>query len=130
MPEDIVAILNDPSLSADGNPENLTTKEILKRYGDIRSSAIPQPSPSTASPSSARPQRHNGRPGALTQGDPQAWQNESSVRHVGAPYAGNGYGVGTPPPIHTPDPMGSPQRASARFAPGQQQGPLGITGAG
>jgi hypothetical protein len=139
-----VAILNEAAFNTDpSNSETLTTKEVLKRYGDLRSSAVPQPSPSTTSPSSARPQRHGGRPGAVTHPDPMAWQNEASVRHIGGnggyapppPPGGNGYaGLATPPPVHTPDYTGSPgQRSSARFAgpPGQQpQGPLGITGAG
>jgi hypothetical protein len=108
----------------EGNAE-LTTKEILKRFGEI--GKAPQTTMATSpnaysasSPGGTRNQQ--GRAGAVQHvaQDPMAWQNEASVRHVGA---------GQPPPAgYQGEPAGSPHRQSQfRY---QNQGPLGITGAG
>ncbi|PSK42286.1 Rho-type GTPase-activating protein 1 [Elsinoe australis] len=101
IPEDLSLILNDSSLfsaSAD-----ITTKEILKRYGDRaraptinNPSQTPQPSSTFegpapgAAPGTPRSRDQNGRPTITpvatrvdrdeVQGN--AWSNESSVRHV------------------------------------------------
>lgn len=107
MPEDLSLILNDSSLFS-ATPD-ITTKEILKRYGDR---ARVGPSPSYGPPglnhsstdpiisggnSSPPPSTHHSTPKSRdgrssapivtrVDTDPEqanAWQNESSVRHVG-----------------------------------------------
>ena len=87
VPEDLQSILSDSSmfdLSAE-----LTTKEILKRVGEL--GKIPQTTVQTI------PAQHNsGRSStpvvARIETDPASWQTESSVRHVG----GNGPGKNNP----------------------------------
>ncbi|KAE9970296.1 hypothetical protein BLS_004972 [Venturia inaequalis] len=128
VPEDILSILHDSSLF-EGNAE-LTTKDILKRWGEI--GRVPQTTTITTPP---------GRGGGSRQGrstqvqhiaqDPMAWQNEASVRHVGQGHPG--YGA-TPPQqlaqgqYHD---TGSPNRNSQFRSSGiQKPGALGITGAG
>ncbi|KAI4280523.1 MAG: hypothetical protein L6R38_004385 [Xanthoria sp. 2 TBL-2021] len=101
VPEDLQSILNDSSLF--NNSSDITTKEILKRYGEIGRSAAHHPQitdPSnTNTPNEPRP---NSRECNTTNGsnpaaraaapiithvdtDPyqaNGWQKESSVRHV------------------------------------------------
>lgn len=76
-------MLNDPNLF-EGSAE-LTTKEILKRYGEIGKHLPPPQSvtPPSASRSATRPA--HGRPGNLVAQDPHSWPAESSVRPVGGP---------------------------------------------
>ncbi|KAF2674158.1 RhoGAP-domain-containing protein [Microthyrium microscopicum] len=135
VPEEIVSVLNDPSLFE--NNTDLTTKELLKRFGDIgRFPAGGMPSPGIRQHTGSRPSQ--GRSGNVVAQDPQAWQNEASVRHVGSGATPSGnftygpsHGVGTPPQQFTPDPNGSPQRQSHNYRghPGPT-GPMGVTGAG
>lgn len=118
-------ILNDSSLFS--NSADITTKEILKRYGD-RAKA-PQISSGPSGPGGGHaqsdsfnrnaempnPQRVDTDPNMAT-----AWQNESSVRHVGGegglggapslPYA-SGSGARNSSESH-----GSPNRGSMRPA--------------
>ena len=89
VPEDLAMILNDSSLFS--NSADITTKEILKRYGDRAKAPTYGSAPSglganngTTSPTPV-----------ATRIDPDvqnAWQNESSVRHVGSDL------TNTPPP--------------------------------
>lgn len=131
VPEDILSILHDSSLF-EGNAE-LTTKDILKRWGEI--GRVPQTTTITTPP---------GRGGGSRQGrstqvqhiaqDPMAWQNETSVRHVGPGGQGHpGYGA-TPPqqfPQNQYHDAGSPNRNSQFRSSGiQKPGVLGVTGAG
>ncbi|KAL8871530.1 MAG: hypothetical protein Q9174_002659 [Haloplaca sp. 1 TL-2023] len=98
VPEDLQSILNDSSLF--NNPSDITTKEILKRYGDIGRSAAQQPQ--ITDPSKTNEPLPNSRESNTTNGsnpaargtapvithvntDPYSgnhWQKESSVRHV------------------------------------------------
>ena len=82
------------------NPSDITTKEILKRYGDIGTNGGPRRQVETTEQSSpGRSKDGSGRALApvLTRVDTDAnqahaWQKESSVRHVqesSAPYAGS-----------------------------------------
>ena len=97
MPDDIQSILNDNTLF--NNPSDITTKEILKRYGEVvKSPARPVgPSQTSLAPDGnpmidSLPRREtSGNARAGTSGftrvdtDPsqaRAWQKESSVRHV------------------------------------------------
>ena len=89
VPEDLLSILNDPHLFANG--ADVTTKDILKRYGDI--SRRPQPKQHMIVTSSPPQSREGGRPPStpvfhrvdsdLTQS--VAWQRESSARPSGGP---------------------------------------------
>ena len=80
-------ILNDSSLFS--NSADITTKEILKRYGD-RAKAPTVNNP--MSPGGEEPPRSREGRGEATvvhrvdsdQHQQNAWQNESSVRHVGS----------------------------------------------
>ena len=130
VPEDLLSILSDSNLFE--NSAELTTKEILKRWTEI--GKVPQITTVTT----PGPRGQKSREGwtAVTQvnQDPQAWQNESSVRHVGP--GSMTYGpspMGTPPqPQYQQqgDSQGSPNRHSQFRNSGlQKQGPLGITGA-
>jgi len=84
VPEDLALILNDSSLFS--NSADITTKEILKRYGD-RARA---PTANTAGGNSAGDNSTMSPPPSApvvtrVDTDPHqenAWQNESSVRHV------------------------------------------------
>ncbi|KAF2147712.1 putative Rho GTPase activator [Myriangium duriaei CBS 260.36] len=99
IPEDLSFILNDSSLFS--SSADITTKEILKRYGDrAKAPTITYGAPTTQGQStfdstaggggSPRPRDANGRPSMTpvatrvdrdeVQGN--AWSNESSVRHV------------------------------------------------
>ncbi|KAL9584692.1 MAG: hypothetical protein Q9203_004564 [Teloschistes exilis] len=103
VPEDLQSILNDSSLF--NNPSDITTKEILKRYGDIGRSTAQHPQitdplkPNTNNtneplPSSRESNTTNGPSPALRATAPvithvdtdpyqaKGWQKESSVRHV------------------------------------------------
>jgi hypothetical protein len=125
-------MLNDSNLF-EGNAE-LTTKEILKRWGKIgkltQASTSPGPSRSNAG------HQAQGRTGTFTHvaQDTHAWQNESSVRHVGASNMTYGQSGNTPPAAFSNannDPAGSPHRQSQfRSNAFPNQGALGITGTG
>ncbi|KAL8948074.1 MAG: hypothetical protein Q9222_005704 [Ikaeria aurantiellina] len=101
VPEDLQSILNDSSLF--NNSSDITTKEILKRYGDIGRSAAQRPlitDPSKNNdnneplPNSRESNTTNGSNPAARAAAPvithvdtdpyqaNVWQKESSVRHV------------------------------------------------
>lgn len=121
-------ILNDSSLFS--NSADITTKEILKRYGD-RAKA-----PTVNSGQASNVVANNGitsPPGAApvvhrVDTDPNqqtAWQNESSVRHV----AGD---TMTPPTLPYVNPSasteshGSPNRGSVRSGVYDKQRAMGL----
>jgi hypothetical protein len=111
VPEDLQSILSDSSLF--NNTSDITTKEILKRYGDIATSAAHRPQittqPPDAPPSSKDSSANTSRATApiITHVDTdpytsQPWPKESSVRHVQGPgaaplYPAVGDSRGTPP---------------------------------
>ncbi|WPG97747.1 Rho-type GTPase-activating protein 1 [Acrodontium crateriforme] len=120
VPEDLAMILNDSSLFS--KDADITTKEILKRYGD-------RAKPPTVN-SNQPPQAHNGHVPSSSSGgttspspvatrvdrDPNmqnAWQNESSVRHVRSDNPGAG---GQTPP-HLPYAQGRGSEDSHRGSP-------------
>ncbi len=97
------SILNDTSLF--NNSSDITTKEILKRYGDIGTNGVRHQVETNQSPIS-RSKEGSGRALApvVTRVDTDtsqatAWQKESSVRHVqenSLPYQGNPNNQNTP----------------------------------
>ncbi|KAF2718820.1 GTPase-activating protein-like protein of the rho/rac family [Polychaeton citri CBS 116435] len=110
VPEDLAMILNDSSLFS--NSADITTKEILKRYGDrvkppvptivkapgastsIQDASIPGGKVMSATDAGGSPQSRSHESNGGRNGTPvaqrvdtdlnqqSAWQNESSVRHV------------------------------------------------
>jgi hypothetical protein len=140
-------------LADDSSPE-LTSKEIMRQWEQRGKTALvpttaPGSSPRNPSGASSRKDQRNAP--QITQADNnlQAWQGESSVRHVGgghnyAPSSTHNtppqaaYDLGTPnlPYSHGPAPgsteshrTGSPHRHSYR-SPAIQKQPLGTAGAG
>ncbi|KAI9798842.1 MAG: hypothetical protein M1825_004965 [Sarcosagium campestre] len=102
VPEDLQSILEDSSLFT--NNADLTTKEILKRYGDIARNPGPQRTVVAADspPSRSRDGRGNVPVATRVDTDPSqetAWRNESSVRHVQGPGTGASYASGS---VNTP----------------------------
>jgi hypothetical protein len=105
VPEDLQSILSDPSLF--NSTSDITTKEILKRYGDLGQNGGPRHQVETESPQSSRSKDGGQRPLApvvtRVDTDPSqayAWQKESSVRHVQEPsaaYGGSSSNQNTPP---------------------------------
>ncbi|KAF4635516.1 hypothetical protein G7Y89_g2572 [Cudoniella acicularis] len=106
VPEDLQSILSDPSLF--NNSSDITTKEILKRYGDIGTNGGPRHQVETTEGSPlGRSKDNGGRAQApmvtRVDTDPSqayAWQKESSVRHVqepSIPYAAGQSNQSTPP---------------------------------
>jgi hypothetical protein len=88
IPEDLQSILSDQTLFRE-NAE-VTTKEILKRYGDIaRGSFSQKPENGGETFTITTPNRNNSAPAsARIETDPSqdaAWQMQSSVRHVPGP---------------------------------------------
>lgn len=90
MPEDLSLILNDSTLFSAS--AEITTKEILKRYGDrTKVPSSTQAGGDSVPPQSLTPKSRESRGSApvvtRVDTDPEqasAWQNESSVRHVAA----------------------------------------------
>ena len=138
VPEDLAMILNDSSLFS--NSADITTKEILKRYGDrakaprvsspaanaTKTESYGDASSPAAQPSRSYSTREGGAPVAhRVDTDPNmatAWQNESSVRHVGSD-------LGTPSlpyanPRSSQESHGSPSRSSMR-SPAWDRRPMG-----
>jgi hypothetical protein len=143
VPEDILFVLENPTIF-EGSAD-LTTKEILKRIAEI--DKRPQPtSPAMVSPggrthTQQRPSQGRNV-GSVVSQDPQAWHNETTVRHVGGAGAGPGpgpnnfnygpsqHGMSTPPVQYPPGATASPGRQDQfRSDFRGQQGPMGI-GAG
>ncbi len=103
VPEDLQSILTDSSLH--NSSAELTTKEILSRYGDIvrgnvqtsqatvQAADAPAQGPLSASSSN----RSAGPVAQRVDVDPyqaNAWQKQSSVRHVQNNYPSGGSGTG------------------------------------
>ncbi|KAJ9245833.1 hypothetical protein DTO271D3_6079 [Paecilomyces variotii] len=88
VPDDLQSILNDTSFF--NNSAEITTKEILKRYGDFGKGALPQRVGTSVDVSGqTTSSRGNNTPvAARIETDPSqatAWQMQSSVRHVQTP---------------------------------------------
>jgi len=154
VPEDLQSILSDPTLF--NNPSDITTKEILKRYGDIGTNGGPRRQVETEQSSLGRSKDGRALAPVVTRvdGDPSqayAWQKESSVRHIqepSAPYAGNPSNQNTPPQQQwqgedlerpspyshragTPDSQHENPRQYRNSGWGRpQNGSVGVTGAG
>ena len=110
VPEDIQSVLGDKEIF--NNMPEVTTKEILKRYGEIAKTPEHHAGgvrPEMVETQTSRPSEMNGnntRPGAplITRVDTDpsqlnAWQKESSVRHV------QGIGPSYPPTNHNTPPQ-------------------------
>ena len=102
MPEDLQSILSDPSLF--NTSSDITTKEILKRYGDLSLNGGPRHQVETeAAQNRPKDQRPLAPVVTRVDTDPSqayAWQKESSVRHVQDPstaYGGTASNQNTPP---------------------------------
>ncbi|PKY07140.1 putative Rho GTPase activator [Aspergillus campestris IBT 28561] len=86
IPEDLQSVLSDPSLFKENS--EVTTKDILKRYGDIaRGSFSPNPANGgeTVTITNSNSRGANAPTSARIEGEPSqdaAWQMQSSVRHV------------------------------------------------
>lgn len=95
VPEDLALILNDSSLFS--SSADITTKEILKRYGDrAKAPVVSSPSVNAAKTDSYGDVQSPVAPGLVERSAPPvntfanrtqvdeaaAWGNESSVRHV------------------------------------------------
>ncbi|KAF8467714.1 hypothetical protein BDZ91DRAFT_813281 [Kalaharituber pfeilii] len=96
VPEDILSVLNDSNLFA--NSADLTTKDILKRYGEIVNRPAASRLAATASNANnsnyeSPPKSRDGRGGAPVyhrvdaDGDPSnsAWQRDAPVKHIQTP---------------------------------------------
>ena len=87
VPEDFQSILSDPGFF--NNSSEITTKEILKKYGEIAAAGVQRRPDLNESSSMGRSKQGSGRALApvvtRVDTDPSqvtAWQKESSVRHV------------------------------------------------
>lgn len=106
VPEDLQSILSDQALF--NNPSDITTKEILKRYGDIGANSGPRHQVETEQSPLGRNKDGRALAPVVTRVDTDpsqayAWQKEASVRHVQessapstAPYGGSS-NQNTPP---------------------------------
>ncbi|KAK3724854.1 Rho-type GTPase activating protein Rga1 [Vermiconidia calcicola] len=138
VPEDLATILNDSSLFS--NNAEITTKEILKRYGDrAKTPTVSNDNRTDASSPVASHATFAGNANAAQRVDTDpnmanAWQNESSVRHVGSDMAsGQGGGTANPPNLPYAQPRrsgesdGSPNRGSGmRGAAWDKQRAMGM----
>ncbi|KAI9829890.1 MAG: hypothetical protein M1826_005312 [Phylliscum demangeonii] len=102
VPEDLQSILNDNTLF--NGSADITTKEILKRYGNVVRSGGPPRTVANQDASSSHSKEGRGNVPIATRVDTDpsqatAWQKESSVRHVEA-----GAGPANTPPQGPMDP--------------------------
>ncbi|KAL1996287.1 hypothetical protein VTN49DRAFT_339 [Thermomyces lanuginosus] len=129
VPEDLQSILNDASFFKDN--ADITTKDILKRYGDFGkgnvAQRIAQQSSSEQGGGSSGAIRGNNSPAtARIESDPSqaaAWQMQSSVRHVQG-------GPSHPPESSQPDDQSRDRSASESQQPESQQVPYRPYGGG
>ncbi|KAB2574058.1 Rho GTPase activator [Lasiodiplodia theobromae] len=131
VPEDLQSILADSSMF-DLNAE-LTTKEILKRVGEL--GKIPQatvPGPQQANRNSGS--RSSAPVVARIESDPASYQAESSVRHVGGQRDNGELGPPQPPygnaSSDSHSDRGSPSRYRENRSSQYQRPGVGVTGAG
>ncbi len=123
MPDDLVDILNDPTLFS--NNGEITTKEILKRFGDRPMNGGAR----SYGDVTEIVNRHDNsiRPLARrVETDPSVWQDERSVRPMQdppMPYAGpNNNSQNTPPPKwRGPEEGGQPSPYAQEFDPSAGQ---------
>lgn len=125
MPEDIQSLLTDNTLF--GGEAQLTTKQILKRWDEVQKGTVPSgqrhiqaaDSPAHGPPSSTGSQR--SKP-VVTRVDTDphqadAWQKQSSVRHVqGGQAPGQFDGLNMPQPtfeFHAPNSPYARERAGS-----------------
>lgn len=137
VPEDLQSILTDSSLH-DGSAE-LTTKEILVRYGDIVKGNVQSNQPFVQAadapaqvPLSASSSRSPGPVATRVDVDPyqaNAWQKQSSVRHVQNAYPAGSNGAGLSAPQQEFN-FSAPNSPYARDRSGSQgsQGSFGQVG--
>lgn len=124
-------VLNDSSLFS--SSADITTKEILKRYGDRAKAPTIHSAPGGESSNNGTTSPAGGPLATRVEADPSmqsAWQHETSVRHVGAgdasatppslPYAANGGRR------DSGDSHGSPNRGSIRGAQYDKQRAMGV----
>jgi hypothetical protein len=133
-----VDLLND-----DSSPE-LTPKEIMRQWEQRGKTPFTTvPSPRNAGGASSRKDQRNAPQITQADNNPQAYQTESSVRHVGGGVNHHGsppqgYDLATPnlpysqraPGSTESHRTGSPHRHSYRPPPFQKQTQLGTAGAG
>lgn len=141
--------MSDPTLFKE-NAE-VTTKEILKRYGDIaRGSFSQKPENGGETFTITTPNRNNSTPAsARIETDPSqdaAWQMQSSVRHVPGPGGGHSHSSSTnaeivPPPksVHrnrsasngsqpNPGPADGQAQRNVAYRPRPSPGAMGVIG--
>ncbi|KUJ11057.1 RhoGAP-domain-containing protein [Mollisia scopiformis] len=150
VPEDLQSILGDQTLF--NNPSDITTKEILKRYGDLGMNGGPRHEVQTTElPHRSKDGSGRALAPQVTRVDTDpsqayAWQKEASVRHVqepSAPYGGpsnnsqqqwQGQDLEQPAPyVHrngTPDSQKDARREYRNSGWRPQNGSVGVTGAG
>lgn len=144
IPEDLQSILNDSSFFKE-NAE-VTTKEILKRYGDIaRGSFSQKPGYGVDTATITSASRGNNTPPstARIETDPlqdTAWQMQSSVRHVqnttGNTNLTSASEITTPQPVHYREHSTSnltqiypdEQHQQPSYPPRAAAGPMGVAG--
>jgi hypothetical protein len=156
IPEDLASVLGDSEIF--NNESAVTTKEILKRYGNMAANGGPRHQVETTESPFGKSKDGSGRALApqvtRVDTDPNqqdAWQKETSVRHVqdpSVPYAGNSSNQNTPPQqwqegLQQPSPYSqravTPESGSesgrardwrnSGWGRQQQNGSLGVTGA-
>ncbi|EED13239.1 Rho GTPase activator (Lrg11), putative [Talaromyces stipitatus ATCC 10500] len=149
VPEDLQSILNDTSFFKDS--ADITTKEILKRYGDFGKGVVAQRVTPNIESGSGSTRGTNTPVTARIETDPSqaaAWQMQSSVRHVQAsggpaytamPTNHQGGENGAPEQYRARSPstdsqrqaMGQPSEADAEplpYRPHPGTGPMGVAG--
>lgn len=116
VPEDLAMILNDSSLNSKEGGD-ITTKDILRRYGDR--AKVPTATPGTAGDAEQSRARDTRAPVVTrVNADPQAaWQAEASVRTVGNDF-------GTPPTIYASHANGSSDSQAQDARPSPSRGGL------
>lgn len=150
VPEDLQSILNDTSFFKDS--ADITTKEILKRYGDFGKGSFAQKVTPGDMPGSGSSSRGNNTPvTARIETDPSqatAWQMQSSVRHVQPPGANAAARRSMQPPeaefgrgsldyrdrsgsASNEQPVGRPSQSDSQqlpYRPHPGTGPMGVAG--
>jgi hypothetical protein len=137
VPSDLVSILNDPTLF-DEDRTDITTKEILKRYGQISKQQPQMAVANPPTPGHARDGRSNAPVITRAETDPGAWGHSAYAGGYGTPSQSNHeFQPPNQPYAHSAGTRSndsrnnSPNRHSQYRSPmPSKQGQMGVTGAG